>query len=208
MGPHRTVAGVRLPGSSAVGHRRPGSARLPAGLQQTGRGCSGRRIGHPAGGRPATCSCACGGGVGCSWTAPCRAGCCAHPPGRFDPSGGCGFDPSGHPSGRAVTADPGTSAPRVHSALNSCFHFLLRVGDSRFFPTRAWLFALRGERGGGSKPGLQRLWKRSQVVLELRVTCINQPRAAKSLRMQTAAVRHRDWQSHLLCTSHRVFSKA
>jgi hypothetical protein len=46
----------------------------------------------------------------------------------------------------------------------------IRVGDSRFFPTTAWLFNPRGERGGGSKPGLQRLWKRYQVVLELHGT--------------------------------------
>ncbi len=36
-------------------------------------------------------------------------------------------------SGRA--ADPGALAPRVHSALNSCFHFLLLVVDAHFFPT-------------------------------------------------------------------------
>ncbi len=38
--------------------------------------------------------------------------------------------------------------------------------------------------------------------------CINQPRAAFWVRMQTAAARHRDCQSHLHCQSHREPSKA
>ena len=38
--------------------------------------------------------------------------------------------------------------------------------------------------------------------------CINQPRAAFWVRMQTAAARHRDCQSRLHCQSHREPSKA
>jgi hypothetical protein len=45
----------------------------------------------------------------------------------------------------------------------------LRVGDSRFFPTLTDLAPPREECGDGTKPELQRLWKRYQVVLELRV---------------------------------------
>jgi hypothetical protein len=45
----------------------------------------------------------------------------------------------------------------------------LRVGDSRFITTLADLAPPREERGDGTKPELQRRWKRYQVVLELLV---------------------------------------
>ena len=110
-------------------------------------GWSGCRLLRRSGLGPATCSCACDGAGGCSSTAPCRAVYCARSLARrgFGPSAAKTFVPSKPPSGRAGRR---ITAPLVRFALNSCFHFLLRVGDSRFFPTR---------------------WReRYQVVLELR----------------------------------------
>ena len=115
--------------------------------------------------RPAICSSVCAGAAGCSSIDPSHAVCCGRHPAPSH------SDLTGHPSGRVVE-DPGASAPRVGSALNSWFHFLLLVGDSRFFPTLAAFVHPRTVREERTKLVLKRRWKRSQVVLELPFYCI------------------------------------
>src|SRR5690348_8137535 len=56
---------------------------------------------------------ACGAVGGCSWTDP-YPGRLTHP------------DIANPPPGWGLPRNPGAIAPRVHSALKSCFHFLLR----------------------------------------------------------------------------------